>query len=91
VERALREADDFVTARQLQSLLGTDPFLGVTLNRVSAALYHLRKHHAADFIEAGTSLWWFATPQDDTRSRKCEERTPESRPRKARKRKAKGD
>jgi hypothetical protein len=85
VERALKAANDFVTARQLYVTLSADQHLDITINRISAALYHLRKYHAADFIEAGNALWWFATPADDTRSRKVEEHVPESRPRKPRK------
>lgn len=89
VNEALIKADDFVTGRQLQDTLMLDT------NHVSAALYHLRKYKAAECMEVAGTLYWFATPQNDTRSKIVEERTPESRPRKPRKSKfwplAKGD
>ena len=78
---ALVRADDFVTARQLQLLLALD------CNHVSAALYHLRKYCAVDFVEAEDALWWFATPDRDCRSRAVHERVPEVKPRARRKRK----
>lgn len=81
VFEALRAADDFCTGRHLQVVLSLDS------NHVSAALYHLRKYHAADYIEQPDALWWFATPESDLRCRVVDERTPESRPRKPRRRK----
>lgn len=81
VMEALIRADDFRTGRQLQEELGLD------CSHVSAALYHFRKYHAADCIEQPDALWWFATPEDDRRCRVVEERTPESRPRRPRRRK----
>lgn len=83
VLEALVRADDFCTARQLQQELALD------CNHVSAALHHLRKYKAVDCLEGeigggyGT-LWWFATPERDCRSRVVHERTPEPRPRKPR-------
>lgn len=75
----LRACDDFRTARQLRGQL-----MGLTLNQVSAALYHLRNYKAADFIEAPETLWWFATPENDARSYKRKGITehPITRPRK---------
>jgi hypothetical protein len=70
---ALVRADDFMTSRQLQAALG------LNCNRVSAALFHLRKYKAAEAMEADGTLWWFATPDADTRTRVVEERTPECR------------
>lgn len=78
VLEALIRADDFRTSRQLQAELQLDT------NHVSAALCHLAKHKAVEFVEADSSLWWFATPETDTRSRVVDERAPEDRPRKPR-------
>lgn len=79
VMRALLAADDFLTAHELQRRLLLD------CNHVSAALYHLRKYKAADFVEAPEALWWFATPESDTRQRKVHERTAAVTKRKRRK------
>lgn len=81
VMEALVRADDFRTGRQLQEELR------LSGNRVSAALYHLLKHRAVEFVEADRTLWWFATPTSDTRSRVVEEKAPETRPRRPRRRK----
>lgn len=79
----LIRADDFRTSRQIQGELGLD------VNHVAAALCHLRKHQAVDCIEQPDALWWYATPQNDTRTRTHAERTPEARPRRPRRRKEK--
>lgn len=79
VFEALVRADDFRTGLQLQAETGLNS------NRVSAALYHLKKYKAAEFIEGEGNLWWFATPETDTRSRTIEEKAPELKPRKPRK------
>jgi hypothetical protein len=78
---ALRAADDFLTLPALRVATGLDT------NHVSAALCHLRKYRAVAAIAEG-SLWWYATPEDDTRLRRVEERTPERRPRSPRRRRA---
>lgn len=80
---ALKRADDFRTGRQLmdETRLST--------NRVSAALYHLLKYKAVEFIESERKLWWFATPTSDTRSKTVDERVMESKPRKVRRSRAK--
>jgi hypothetical protein len=78
VFETLCQADDFRTGRQLQEETKLDS------NRVSASLYHLKKYHAADFIEADGALWWFPTPQEDRRTRTVDERCPESKHRKPR-------
>ena len=83
VQRTLTEADDFLTATHLQILTG------LSMNQVAASLHHLKRHRAIDPLEGAGTLWWYATPTDDDRSRILEERTPESRPRKPRKRKVK--
>lgn len=76
---ALVRADDFRTAAQLRVEIGASS------TQLSAALIHLRRRKAVDFVEAGDALWWFATPETDDRSCKRDERTPESRPRRPRK------
>lgn len=78
VEEALARADDFLTAKQLVLCTGAMP------NQVSAALYSLKKHHAADVVSSGEQLWWFSTPSTDTRAHKVELRRKEDKPRKAR-------
>lgn len=79
--RALIDADDFLRARDL---VGTTR---CNINQVAAALHHLQKHHAVDAVIAGSTPYWFATPEDDDRSRSVEERTPERGPRRPRRRK----
>lgn len=80
VGEALRRADDFLTAQQLRIATG------VCANRVSAALHHLQKHKAADATRLDGCLYWYATPETDDRCRTVNERTPETKPRKTRKR-----
>lgn len=80
---ALIRADDFLTGRHLQKMTN------LSSNRVSAALYNLLKYKAANYIEAEKKLWWYPTPETDTRSRVIPEKVPETKPRKPRKRKAK--
>jgi hypothetical protein len=82
VLEALVAADDFMTGRQLQAATALD------CNHVSAALHSLRNHKAVQAMNVDGTLWWFATPEDDTRIRVLHERTPEARPRKPRKSKA---
>jgi hypothetical protein len=79
VYAALMRANDFRTGRQLQAETG------LNTNRVSAALYSLLKYKAVEFIDSDNALWWFSTPENDTRSRTVDERVPESRARKPRK------
>lgn len=79
VLEALMRADDFRTQQQLCAEIGRD------CNHVSAALYMLRGYCAVQVMEVDGKLFWFATPEDDTRSRRHVERAPELRPRKPRK------
>lgn len=83
VLEALVRADDLMTAEQLRLALWAAG-LKATSNRVSAALHHLHGHKAVDFVEADAHLWWFATPEDDTRLRVIQEKAPEFRPRRRR-------
>lgn len=84
VYETLVKADDFMTVRQLMAVND------LSNNRVTAALYLLRKYKAADFVvEDGARLFWFATPDTDQRTRTVKERTPEVKPRKQRQAKKK--
>lgn len=77
----LVKVDDFRTAQQLQQELS------IASNRVSAALHSLRTYDAVTAMAADERLWWYATPISDTRSRRVDERAPELKPRRPRKRK----
>jgi hypothetical protein len=78
---ALRERDDFMTYRMLREATGLD------VNQVSASCFHLRNRRAigVEVLPDGSSWWYPLPPEEDNRSRIQEHRTPESRPRKARK------
>lgn len=54
---------------------------------VMISLWHLRKHRAVESVVSEDALWWFATPEYDTRTKTVAERTPEERKR-VRRRKA---
>lgn len=75
----LRRVDDFVTARQLQAATGRN------CNQVSAALHQLHVHRAVDCVASDRQLWWFATPDSDTRIRTVDEKAVEDKPRRPRK------
>jgi hypothetical protein len=79
---ALVRADDFRTAQQVQAESG------VNSRRVNSSLHMLRTYKAAQCMESDGQLWWYATPQDDTRMKTFDERTPEVKPRKSRKKRA---
>lgn len=84
VLESLRTSDDFMNQGQLAATTGCNK------NQVSAALHMLRRVRAVDVVvnPDGTG-WWFALPpESDKRCRHLEEITPESKPRKLRKRKA---
>lgn len=78
--RILTEADDFMTARQVQEATG------MSMNLVQTTLEYLFKRHAVGLLEAGTALWWYPTPKDDNRVRTVKERAPECHPRARKKR-----
>ena len=84
VEEALRASDDFMSVDMLVAATGR------SRNQVGAACHHLRRFLVVDVVVNPDGRgWWFAMPHDgDTRSRVVEERTPESRPRRQRRRKA---
>lgn len=82
VEEALRKADDFMGAEALRAATGANP------HQLSAALHHLHKRRAVDSVESNVRLWWFATPDTDTRLRVIEARRPEDPGTRRRSRKA---
>ena len=45
----------------------------VAVNQLTAALVHLRRHHAVDAIEAEGALWFYSTPATDTRTKRVVE------------------
>lgn len=63
--------DDFATAKQIQQATG------VSGNRVGAALHELRKYKAVGVEDVQGTLYWYATPDSDTRMRTVLERVPE--------------
>jgi len=75
VLEAMVLADDFRTSRQL----GVE--LKLSSSQLSSSLAHLYKHQAVDCIEQPGTLWWYATPESDTRCRHMDERAPEKAPR----------
>lgn len=73
------------------TLVAKDDFMSVedlttasrrTRHEVLRSLWVLRQYRAVECVRQGDGLWWFATPNMDTRIRHNDERTPESRPRK---------
>ena len=72
---------EFTSQGQLRDLIPT-----ANANQISAALHDLRKYEAVDVvIEPDGTGWWFTNPSHmDRRSRVVLERTPESQPRRRR-------
>jgi hypothetical protein len=77
VEEALRVADDFLSTKGLVERTG-----GST-NQVHAALWHLQRHRVVDSVAGPEGLFWFLRGED-LREREVGERTPEDKPRRAR-------
>lgn len=67
----LVRANDFVLAGTISTALG------LTMDQVSAALHHLKKFKAIDYVQSQTKIYFFATPEEDTRTRILPERVPE--------------
>lgn len=80
VLEALTRADDFMTAHQLSEATGR------SMNRVFAAVHHLKIHKAIEVIEVDNVLYWYATPDSDDRNHVVQEKVEETKPRKPRKR-----
>lgn len=78
VEKALQQADDFLTAPMIRELAGLDK------PHVETCLWHLAKYQAIDSLRSGDELWWFLTPEKDLRRNKVLERAKEEKPRKPR-------
>jgi hypothetical protein len=70
VERALRDADDFLSFAQLLELTGASP------NQLGATLFHLQKRRVVEAVEGAGHLWWFLTGED-TRTSVVTERVSE--------------
>jgi hypothetical protein len=67
-----------MTTRDLMEATGSN------VNQVTAALFHLRKQRVVDVVvETDGTGWWFLTGED-RRTYTVEERTPEGKPRRAR-------
>jgi len=79
----LSRRDDFLTTKQVAREIGASD------DQARAALFHLRRCHATDILVDRGIGYWFATPENDSRSKHLDERTPESKPRAPRKRKEK--
>lgn len=79
VLEALIRADDFLTSKMLSDSIGITP------GSVNVAVHSLQSFKAVECVEGNGKLWWFATPENDTRTKHIHERTPESRPRRPKK------
>jgi DNA-binding transcriptional regulator GbsR (MarR family) len=55
--------DDALTVRDIATELQ------LTSGVVSSCLHTLYRHYVVDVIEGQRSLWWYATPETDTRLR----------------------
>lgn len=76
VTRALTAKDDFMSLDELVAVTGK------SRKQVMSALWTLQHYfRAVECVRQGNELWWFVTPQTDTRMVTYDERTPESKPR----------
>lgn len=75
VTQALETADDFLTVAQICDLTTLAP------KAVMTALGWLRQAKAVDSLESGGSLYFFSTPESDTRLRRFDEHRKEDEPR----------
>jgi hypothetical protein len=75
-----------VALKDFDTVAGITKGSGVCHRLVMISLWHLRRHKAVDSVESDGQLWWFATPEYDTRSKTLLERTPEEKKRNRRKR-----
>lgn len=66
----------FLTPQQIRASL---PQLNG--NQISAALFHMHKRKAIDFVAQADGTFWFATPERDDRTTLVHERSPEKKPR----------
>lgn len=77
VLRALEEADDFLTTRQVAEAAS------VTIKAAMTALHYLATVRAVESVTSGGRLHWFATPDLDQRTRTIDEHRKEDEPRAA--------
>lgn len=73
VEEQIRLKDDFITQKQLGSLLEGK----ANGNQISAALHLLKRYKAIDSMESDGQLWFYGTPESDTRTKTIETRVIE--------------
>lgn len=71
VEKALREADDFMSLREVREVTG------MNVNRATASLNHLWKFKVADFMSQNGVTFWYYTPETDRRTKIVPERVRE--------------
>ena len=84
VQEVLVKTDDFKTPKQLCEETRLTP------NQVCAALHHLHRHKAVDFITDVNGTFWFTTLDEDNRCKCVDLRAPEVKPRRPRKTKKGG-
>ena len=84
VTEALRTADDFRSFTELRAATGA------RVNQLSAALWHLQRCRVVESVAGPGGLFWFYTGVGDTRCREVGERTPEAKPRRARRARKEG-
>jgi len=78
----LRGLDDFATARTIAQAVGAL----AQGKHVFSALNELRTYKCVDCMQQNGHLWWYALPPEmDTRQKVIHERTPEEKPRAAKK------
>jgi len=75
VEQALAQAQDFMTVPQIAAAVKLPPA------SIMTALRWLVKAKAADRIEESQQLYFFITPETDTRTKKVTEHRKEDEPR----------
>lgn len=80
----LLKADPYLTARAICTRLPQ-----CSMNQILAALSHMRAYRAVAFETDAGEAYWYATPETDQRTCPREERTPEDKPRRKRRPKAK--
>lgn len=78
VTDALEAADDFMSLKALAEATG------LNLKALRPTLWWLRKIKAVDSLESGGTLWWFLTPDTDSRSKVINAHRKEDEPRKVR-------
>lgn len=75
VEQALTQAQDFMTVPQIAAAVN------LPSASIMTALRWLVKAKAADSLESGGRLYFFITPETDTRTKKVTEHRKEDEPR----------